>query len=155
MKLRALLTALAEVQNATDASDAPHVVVVAARDDDFQAPGLEGRIGQVFRNLIGNAVSFSPPGGVITVRITRDGPRINAAVEDEGPGIPPGKEQAIFNRFYSERPEGEKFGTHSGLGLSISKQIVDAHRGTIYAENIVDEHGTIRGARFVVRLPAA
>ena len=62
--------------------------------------------------------------------------------------------RAIFNRFYTERPEGEKFGTHSGLGLSISKQIVDAHRGTIYAENIFDTDKHVRGARFVVRLPA-
>jgi two-component system sensor histidine kinase ChvG len=76
-------------------------------------------------------------------------------VEDQGPGIPEGKEAAIFGRFYSERPEGEKFGTHSGLGLSISKTIVEGHRGQIYAENIVGEDGAVRGARFVVLLPAA
>jgi two-component system, OmpR family, sensor histidine kinase ChvG len=91
---------------------------------------------------------------VIAVHISREGNRVRIAVEDQGPGIPMGKERAIFERFYSERPEGEKFGTHSGLGLSISKQIVDAHRGTIFAENIVDNAGRVLGARFVVRLPA-
>jgi two-component system sensor histidine kinase ChvG len=116
---------------------------------------LEGRLAQVFRNLIGNAVSFSPPGGAITIRIRRTGERVEIAVEDQGPGLPVGKERAIFERFYSERPEGEKFGTHSGLGLSISKQIIEAHQGAIYAENIADGDGATRGARFVVRLPAA
>jgi two-component system sensor histidine kinase ChvG len=154
VQMRRLLAALAEVQNATDRADAPRVVLEAAEDDAFAVPGLEGRLGQVFRNLIGNAASFSPPGGVITVRLDRQGPRVRVAVEDRGPGIPPGKEQAIFDRFYTERPEGEKFGTHSGLGLSISKQIVDAHQGTIHAENMSDAAGRIAGARFVVQLPA-
>ena len=75
------------------------------------------------------------------------------AVRDSGPGIPSDKLEAIFERFYSERPPGEKFGTHSGLGLSISKQIVEAHRGTIRAENRRDVDGSVIGARFIVRLP--
>jgi two-component system sensor histidine kinase ChvG len=75
------------------------------------------------------------------------------AVEDSGPGIPEGKLAAIFDRFYSERPKGEKFGAHSGLGLSISKQIVEAHGGAIWAENRQNDAGRIEGARFVVRLP--
>jgi two-component system sensor histidine kinase ChvG len=81
------------------------------------------------------------------------GPRIEIVVEDDGPGIPEGKFDAIFKRFYSERPAGEKFGTHSGLGLSISKQIVEAHGGTIHAENRHGSDGRVAGARFVVRLP--
>ena len=76
-------------------------------------------------------------------------------VEDNGPGIPSNKLEAIFERFYSERPEGEKFGTHSGLGLSISKQIAEAHRGTLVAENRMDEQGNVIGARFTLKLPAA
>jgi len=116
--------------------------------DDLSVVGLEGRLAQVFRNLIGNAVSFSPPEGKITVRAGRHDGAVRVVVEDQGPGIPKGKESEIFSRFYSERPEKEKFGTHSGLGLSISKQIIDAHRGTIDAENT---NGG--GARFVVRLP--
>jgi two-component system sensor histidine kinase ChvG len=154
-----LLNALTDVQNANDAPEAPRVQLVAGHGaragetDEFVVPGLEGRLGQVFRNLIGNAVSFSPPGGAITVRISREGSRVRIAVEDEGPGIPPGTERTIFDRFYSERPEGEKYGTHSGLGLSISKQIVDAHQGMIYGENMVGDDGKVRGARFIVRLP--
>ena len=75
-------------------------------------------------------------------------------VEDEGPGIPEDKLTAIFDRFYTERPAGEKFGTHSGLGLSISKQIVEAHRGRIWAENRLRRaRAGVGGARFLIRLP--
>lgn len=151
VKLAALLDALAQMQNANDDTPAPKVSLHIENDDKLVVPGLEGRLAQVFRNLIGNAVSFSPPGGVIAVRATRDGGMVCVEVIDEGPGIPAGKEKAIFERFYSERPEAEKFGTHSGLGLSISKQIVEAHRGFISAANRMDSGKT--GARFVVRLP--
>jgi two-component system, OmpR family, sensor histidine kinase ChvG len=158
-----LVKALAEIQNANDDPKAPKVEVIAEdpdsrgrrRDPDLTVPGLEGRLGQVFRNLIGNAVSFSPISGVITVRTTHTGRYVKVIVEDQGPGIPAGKENAIFSRFYSERPEGEKFGTHSGLGLAISKQIIEAHHGTVFAENILDDEKVVIGARFVVRLPAA
>lgn len=157
-----LVRALAEIQNANDDPDAPKVNVIEEdpdsrgrkRDPHLTVAGLEGRLGQVFRNLIGNAVSFSPRGGVITIRTAHNGRHVNVIVEDQGPGIPAGKEGDIFSRFYSERPEGEKFGTHSGLGLSISKQIVEAHHGSIYAENIKGDDGKVKGARFVVRLPA-
>ncbi len=163
VNIRPLVEALAEVQNANDNPDAPKIAIV---DGDGASPegepprplmvkGLEARMGQVFRNLIGNAVSFSPAAGVITLRIFREPRIVTVTVEDQGPGIPAGKEQSIFDRFYTERPEGEKFGTHSGLGLAISKQIVEAHRGLIYAENIVGEDQAVKGARFVVRLPAA
>jgi len=159
VKIKQLVQALAEVQNANDNPDAPRVQVIDDAPPQKGAPelvvfGLETRIGQVFRNLIGNAVSFSPPKGTICIRAGRQGRYAIVTVEDQGPGIPAGKEAAIFGRFYSERPEGEKFGTHSGLGLSISKTIVEGHRGQIYAENIVGEDGTVRGARFVVLLPA-
>jgi len=76
-------------------------------------------------------------------------------VEDDGPGIPENKLDAIFERFYSERPLAEKFGTHSGLGLSISRQIVEAHGGSLRAANRIAEDGSIVGARFTLRLPAA
>jgi two-component system sensor histidine kinase ChvG len=109
---------------------------------------------QVFRNLIYNAMSFSPPDGRIVLKAFRDGHFIEAAVEDHGPGVPEGKLDEVFDRFYTERPSGEKFGTHSGLGLSISKQIIEAHGGTIRAENRYDDDGAVMGARFVVRLPA-
>jgi two-component system, OmpR family, sensor histidine kinase ChvG len=113
--------------------------------------GVADRLTQVFRNVIGNAQSFSPPGGEIRVRASRDKDRIVVRIDDEGPGIPEDKLDAIFDRFYSERPAGEKFGTHSGLGLSISRQIVEAHGGTIEASNRLETSG----ARFTIRLPAA
>jgi two-component system sensor histidine kinase ChvG len=116
--------------------------------------GIEGRLAQVFNNLISNAISFSPPGGAVVVRGARVDGQAQFTVEDDGPGIPEGSEERIFERFYSERPESEKFGTHSGLGLSISRQIVSAHGGRIWAENRRAPDGTIRGARFTVRLPA-
>ncbi|NBX66450.1 MAG: HAMP domain-containing protein [Proteobacteria bacterium] len=118
--------------------------------------GLEGRLAQVFRNLIDNALSFSPPDVPVRIRISRDNVKRQwkIMVEDNGPGIPDAKLAAIFDRFYSERPEGEAFGKHSGLGLSIAKQIVDAHKGSIYAENITDETGVRKGARFTVALNA-
>jgi two-component system, OmpR family, sensor histidine kinase ChvG len=125
------------------------------RGGELLVNGIEGRLVQVFRNLLANAISFSPPGGVIRVAAQRRGERIEVTIEDQGPGLPEGKLAAIFERFYSERPAGEKFGTHSGLGLSISKQIVEAHRGTVTAENCRDVDGTITGARFTVRLPVA
>jgi two-component system, OmpR family, sensor histidine kinase ChvG len=113
--------------------------------------GVADRLVQVFRNVIGNAQSFSPPGADIRVSVSREKTQIVVRIEDEGPGLPDDKLEAIFDRFYSERPAGEKFGTHSGLGLSISRQIVEAHGGTIAASNRLDT----RGARFTIRLPAA
>jgi len=109
----------------------------------------------VFQNVLGNAESFSPPGGVITVSGAVEGAYIRFAIDDQGPGIPPGKEKDIFRRFYTERPAGEKFGTHSGLGLAISKQIVEAMGGTIHAENLKHPDGRVAGARFVIRLMKA
>ena len=153
-----LVNALAEVQNANDNPAAPKVELqseeASGAEKAFIVPGLETRLGQVFRNLISNAVSFSPPAGTIMIRTIRERRHVKITVEDQGPGIPAGKEGDIFNRFYTERPEGEAFGKHSGLGLSISKQIVEAHRGTITAENIIGDDGQVKGARFVVRLPA-
>lgn len=120
----------------------------------LQVAGLESRLVQVLRNLIGNAISFSPEGGRITLaaRPIRLRGRLLAEMEvvDQGPGVQPGKEEAVFDRFYTERPSSEKFGTHSGLGLSISKQIAEAHKGEIFVRNRDDRSG----ARFTVRIPA-
>ena len=119
------------------------------RHSYFTVPGVEGRLGQVVRNLMANASSFSPPGGVVTLTLSRAGGMACLGVEDEGPGLPADKLEAVFDRFYSERPAGEAFGEHSGLGLSISRQIVDAHDGRIRAEN--RPNGA--GARFILELP--
>jgi len=154
--LRELLTGLIELHRLASEEDdqGPRFLLdVASSRDRFKVQGLEGRLGQVFRNIIMNAATFSPPGGSITVRLSRSASRAQITVDDEGPGIPDGKAEALFDRFYTERPESEKFGTHSGLGLSISKQIVEAHKGRIWAENRYRPDGTIAGARFLISLP--
>jgi two-component system sensor histidine kinase ChvG len=117
--------------------------------------GIESRLGQVFENLISNAISFSPPGGEIVIALTSTRQKICITVEDQGPGIPPSKLETIFERFYSQRPHHEEFGTHSGLGLSICKQIIEAHGGEIFAQNIKNPDDTITGARFTVTLNKA
>ncbi|SIO33313.1 two-component system, OmpR family, sensor histidine kinase ChvG [Vannielia litorea] len=118
--------------------------------------GLEARLAQVFVNLITNALSFCEEGDAVRVWVRRRENRVLVVVEDTGPGIPEQALTKVFNRFYSERPEGQ-FGDHSGLGLAISKQIVEAHGGVIWAENIRPTHDDITseplGARFVVGLP--
>lgn len=149
-----ILATLAELHNSTRAEDGPRIELDAPAEG-LVVRGVEGRLVQVFRNLIGNALSFSPKSGTVTVRSRPTGALVEISVEDEGPGIPEQKIESIFERFYSERPSGERFGQHSGLGLSICRQIVEGHRGRISAENRRDLDGKVLGARFVVRLPAA
>lgn len=152
--LGALLGHMGEAYAATTKPRQAAVRIDIARDGAaLEVMGLDGPLGQVFRNLIDNALSFSKKSGVVTVRARRLDHVIEVAVEDDGPGIPPDKLEEIFNRFYSERPAGEEFGKHSGLGLHISKQIVEAHGGVIFAENRYDLAGDVMGARFIVRLP--
>jgi two-component system sensor histidine kinase ChvG len=151
----AMLQALVEMHETTRAEGAPRLTLdIAERGRVLIVPGTESRLSQVFVNVIANAASFSPPDGEIHIRAGADGRAVLVSVEDQGPGIPEDKLTAIFDRFYTERPAGEKFGTHSGLGLSISKQIVEAHRGRIWAENRTDATGPVCGARFLIRLPA-
>ncbi|MFN7051215.1 MAG: sensor N-terminal transmembrane domain-containing protein [Gemmobacter sp.] len=124
--------------------------------DPILIRGLEARLAQVFVNLIGNAISFCEEGDAVRVWARRRENRILVVIEDTGPGIPEQALTKIFKRFYSERPKSD-FGNHSGLGLAISKQIVEAHGGVIWAENIRPTHADITseplGARFVVGLP--
>lgn len=108
------------------------------------------RLSQVFQNIIGNALSFSPEGKPITITAFSNGPSVIIHVDDCGPGIPENRLETIFDRFYSERPDSESFGNHSGLGLSITRQIVKNYGGTIHAENKRDTHGNITGARFIL-----
>jgi two-component system sensor histidine kinase ChvG len=118
--------------------------------------GHDSRLAQVFSNLIDNARSFSPADATVRVGLRRGRGEIDVIVDDDGPGIPPHALERIFERFYTDRPD-QGFGQNSGLGLSISRQIVEAHRGTIRAENRVGpgEDGEPKrlGARFIVRLP--
>ena len=145
---------------------------------DYFVLGHDSRLAQVVTNLIDNACSFSEPGGTVRVaaanprpgrrRARRRQERILITVDDDGPGIPPHALERIFERFYTDRPS-QGFGQNSGLGLSISRQIVEAHRGRIWAANrpavpapvrvgeAVDADEPVRhgaGARFVVELPA-
>lgn len=120
--------------------------------------GNDSRIAQVFTNLTDNALSFSPDQGTVTIRAQRLAKSVEVAVEDQGPGIPEDKLSQIFDRFYSDRPETDrKTGKNSGLGLSISREIVLSHRGEIAAENRAAKNGGRQpaGARFVVRFPLA
>ncbi len=119
---------------------------------DLNVHGSEGRLTQVFHNILSNALSFSKPKSTIKIKVAVKDSRATVVIEDEGTGIPENKLNSIFERFYSERPEHEEYGRHSGLGLSICKQIITAHDGLIFAENILDRSGNIKGARFNVVL---
>lgn len=158
--LRHVLQMLVELHGAThdadDADDAAHRLILDLPPDKtpLKVAGIEDRLVQVFQNIIGNALSFSPPGGSVTLSArTLNSGWIEVTIADEGPGIPADKLEAIFDRFYSERPPGESFGTHSGLGLSISRQIVEAHGGTVRARNRTGPDGRITGAAFSIQLP--
>ena len=162
-----LLTEIAETYAATAGEQDANVVFEGPPPPGAYVLGQEGPLGQVFRNLIDNARSFSPPGGTVKISLhlllRRDGRWLQAKVEDQGPGIPADNLEAIFRRFYTDRPKGAAFGRNSGLGLSIARQIVEAHHGRIWAENIgqnanaPNAQGSLgnRGARLIVELPAA
>jgi len=124
----------------------------------FQVPGHDSRLGQIVDNLIENARSFSPAGGTVRVTCRRSRQQVEILVDDDGPGVRPEVHEKIFERFYTDRPH-QGFGQNSGLGLSISKQIVEAHGGTISVENRIGPvvavgEPRVLGARFIVRLPA-
>jgi two-component system, OmpR family, sensor histidine kinase ChvG len=121
----------------------------------FKVQGHDLRIGQIVTNLIENARSFVPAtGGKIGVRLSRNRNQCIVFIEDNGPGIRVEDIERIFERFYTDRPDGEDFGQNSGLGLSISRQIAEAHQGTLRAENIMGKDGDYLGARFILTLPA-
>ncbi len=134
-----------------DMAEKRGITIVYEKKTGRAAPlvlGHDSRLAQVVSNLIDNAVSFSPEGGTVTATLGVDGDTLVLTVSDEGPGIR-GDISRIFQRFYTDRPETESFGDHSGLGLSISKQIVEVHRGTLKAQNRQDRSGAL----FTVRLP--
>jgi two-component system sensor histidine kinase ChvG len=159
--LRRLLTTLTSVANETKLG---HDVGVQVRfegrsaNDTFSVPGHDSRLGQVISNLLVNAQSFSNAGGKVRIVCRRVKSEIEIVVDDDGPGIREDALERIFERFYTDRPH-QGFGQNSGLGLSISKQIIEAHGGRIWAENRpgptnADGEATVSGARFVLRLPA-
>jgi two-component system sensor histidine kinase ChvG len=156
-----LLRTTVSLFNDIHRDDTPEVVfdiAYAPGARPYCVTGHDSRLGQVIVNLLDNAISFSPPGGRVAVVTRRIGPEIQIAIEDEGPGIPEENLERIFERFYTDRPH-QGFGQNSGLGRSISKQIIEAHNGRVWAENRhgptdADGKPTVVGARFVVRLPA-
>ncbi|MCP3462688.1 sensor histidine kinase [Bradyrhizobium sp. CCGUVB23] len=161
VNLRRLLTTLTSVANETKLG---HDVAVETRfegrgpTDGLSVNGHDSRLGQVISNLLSNAQSFSEPGNKVRMTCRRVRIEIEIVVDDDGPGIREDALERIFERFYTDRPH-QGFGQNSGLGLSISKQIIEAHGGRIWAENRAgpaDADGvpTVAGARFVVRLPA-
>jgi two-component system sensor histidine kinase ChvG len=157
--LRRLLTTLTSVANETRLG---HDVAVEVRfegrgSETFSVPGHDSRLGQVISNLLSNAQSFSNAGGKVRIICRRVRSEIEIVVDDDGPGIRADALERIFERFYTDRPH-QGFGQNSGLGLSISKQIIEAHGGRVWAENRIgplgeDGEQTVAGARFVVRLP--
>ena len=161
--LELLLRTLVDFANETKKDSAPHIRLEVVRppyglDQPFTILGHDNRLGQVVRNLVDNAASFSPPGSTVTVRLRRLARQVEFRVDDEGPGINPDQMSRIFDRFYTDRPPGY-FGKNSGLGLSISRQIVEAHGGKITAANrhaaaTGSDPPLVLGARFTVRLPA-
>ncbi len=114
--------------------------------------GEPGRLARAIDNIIDNAISFSPPGGLVEIAATHVGDDIRIRIDDEGPGVPPQLREAIFNRFHSVRPAAESFGRHSGLGLAIARAIVEGHDGEI---DVADRDDAPSGARFTITLKAA
>jgi two-component system sensor histidine kinase ChvG len=156
--LAKLLTAVVSVANDVPHDDGVKVTLnfEGGNSQAFVVPGHDSRLGQVINNLIDNARSFSPPEGTVRIMCRRLRNEVEIVVDDDGPGIGPDALEKIFERFYTDRPQ-HGFGQNSGLGLSISKQIVEAHSGRMWAENRMSAatpDGTVLGARFVVRLPA-
>jgi two-component system, OmpR family, sensor histidine kinase ChvG len=158
--MRRLLNTLVTVSNETRHNNVDvQVRFEGTSFDTFAVPGHDSRLGQVISNLLSNACSFSPEGGTVHVTCRRvRGNEVEVIVDDEGQGIRSDALERIFERFYTDRPH-QGFGQNSGLGLSISKQIVEAHGGKIWAENRIGEADSsveppVLGARFVVRLPA-
>ena len=141
-------------------SDTPVVLQgdkLEALEDTAYIRAFETPFAQVIRNLVDNALTFSPEDGEVRiipdVRVEDGEEHVIIYVDDDGPGIPPDNLETIFDRFYTERPKGAQFGSHSGLGLAICRQIITAHNGDIHAENRTDALGDVSGARFVVSLP--
>jgi len=153
LDLGVMLTVLADAYKTTRFPDDVELKFTLPEAGVYMVRGIEARLGQVWRNLIDNALSFSPSGGTVMLDLTVKDRFVTFTVEDDGPGLPDGAHDKIFKRFYSERPESEDFGNHSGLGLSICKQVIEAHGGRIIVENRTDDDNQVLGARFTVQLP--
>ncbi len=150
-----LLDTIVDIYNGMDLPRGVRIQFAADSANRAVVQGLSERLGQVFRNLIDNAISFSPDHGVVRVSAQISRGRVIAEVEDQGPGIPEPDIERIFERFYTERPAEHGFGKNSGLGLAIARQIVASHGGRVWAENRRNSEGRRVGARFIIELPLA
>jgi two-component system sensor histidine kinase ChvG len=160
--LNKLIHTVVDIARETTPADGPKLVLEVRPVPDpatYFILGHDGRLGQVFNNLIDNARSFCRKDGVVRVTLRPAGSGIEVVVDDDGPGIRPDQFERIFERFYTDRGDEGDFGQNSGLGLSITKQIIEAHRGHIWAENRTkpgpapDSDPVVLGARFIVQLP--
>jgi two-component system sensor histidine kinase ChvG len=147
-----IIVTMAQMFENPDDADAPRIVLDLP--STLMVRGLEGSFAQVFRNVIENAVSFSPKRGVIRVAASAGDRRASITVDDQGPGIPEDNLEVVFRRFYTQRPAA-RFGKNSGLGLSISRQIIETYDGRIWASNLRDAGGAVTGARLTIELPLA
>ena len=153
--LAKMLEMIADLHNAQRQDTAvPSPIIKIDIEGSGHTLAIADRLAQVFRNLINNSVSFATPDGTITVNLTQHGSWIKISVEDDGPGVHEEALEKIFDRFYTDRSDPTQFGKHSGLGLAISRQIVEAHGGNIRCENRLSSKSMIAGARFIVTLPA-
>ncbi len=161
IEIEKMLADMADFYMQTRKEGAAHVRYIGSDNpapEAIMVRGSDMALGQVIRNLVDNALTFSPKGGEVRLRVRGAGEE-NAGmaiitVDDDGPGMPPDNVETIFERFYTQRPKGTAFGSHSGLGLAICRQIIRAHRGSIKAENrIVPGTERVSGAKFTVSLP--
>ena len=150
-----ILQNITEFYTQTRKADDPRVVnrTQLKPSESVYIRAFETPFAQVLRNLIDNALTFTDKSGQVRLRGQVKKDRVIITIEDDGPGIPAGNLETIFDRFYTQRPKGARFGSHSGLGLTISRQIIQAHKGSIVAQNWKDAHGQVQGARFTLDLP--
>jgi two-component system sensor histidine kinase ChvG len=150
--LGALVEQLVESWEARRETGSARIAFARPRKESAVVMGKPDRLARALNAILDNAVSFSPPGGLIEIAVARVGDEVLIRIEDEGPGVPAEAREAIFNRFHSVRPDAENFGRHSGLGLAIAQAIVNGHDGEI---DVQDRDDAPSGARFTIRLPAA
>ena len=131
------------------------ILIDYEKESKYLIQGNEQRLSQVFTNLIDNALSFNKKNKKIEILLKSKKNNIFIEINDYGPGIRINNFNKIFDRFYTERPSNENFGEHSGLGLSIAKQIIDVHKGTINVENRINKNKEINGAKFIITLKKA
>ena len=153
VNLSKLLDTIVDIYTGMDVPRGVRIRFAETSDKSVFVQGIGARLGQVFRNLIDNAISFSPDNGTVLVTAKAVNGHVQATVEDDGPGIQEDDLERVFQRFYTERPAEHGFGKNSGLGLAIARQVVASHGGRIWAENKYDSGGGRAGARFIVELP--